>query len=201
MCEFINAKKNKMKKISFKMMILSVVFMTNLSSCKKDSTKPTDNHEHNESELITTLELKFSGKGSLGFDTTFVVSFNDPDGDGGNAATQFDTIHLLKNSTYNVEVTLLDKSKTPADTISNEVLKEANDHLFFYSSNPIGLVNIVITDKDGNNKNLGLKSSWVTSNPGSGKVKVKLMHQSGVKDGISEIGDTDVEVDFILQVR
>ena len=170
-------------------------------SCKKDDLKPTDDHDHNDSELITTLELKFSGKGVLGNDTTFVVTFNDPDGDGGNAATQFDTIHLLKNSSYNVELTLLDKSKTPADTISNEVLEEANDHLFFYSSNPTALVNVLITDKDSNNKNLGLKSTWTTTNAGSGKVKVKLMHQPGVKDGTSETGDTDVEVDFQVNVN
>ena len=170
-------------------------------SCKKDDVKPTDAHDNNDSELITTLELKFSGKGVLGKDTTFVVMFNDTDGDGGNIPTQFDTIHLLKNSTYNVELTLLDKSKTPADTISNEVLEEANDHLFFYSSNPTDLVNVLITDKDSNNKNLGLKSTWTTTNTGSGKVKVKLMHQPGVKDGTSATGDTDVEIDFQVNVK
>ena len=170
-------------------------------SCKKDEVKPADPTPPNENELITTLELKFSGKGVLGNDTTFVVTFNDPDGDGGNAPTQFETIHLLKNSTYKVEVTLLDKSKTPAETISNEVLAEANDHLFFYSSNPTGLVDVLITDKDSNGKNLGLKSTWTTTNAGSGKVKVKLMHQPGVKDGTSATGDTDIEVDFQVNVK
>ena len=46
-------------------------------SCKKDDLKPIDTHDHNDNELITTLELKFSGKGVLGNDTTFVVMFND----------------------------------------------------------------------------------------------------------------------------
>jgi len=191
-----------MKRKMFKPFMFALgAFSLVVVSCKKDDLKPTDDHVHNDSELITTLELKFSGKGVLGNDTTFVITFNDPDGDGGNAPTQFDTIHLLKNSTYNVALTLLDKSKTPADTISNEVLEEANDHLFFYSSNPSGLVNVLITDKDSNNKNLGLKSTWTTTNVGSGKVKVKLMHQPGVKDGTSETGDTDVEVDFEVNVK
>jgi hypothetical protein len=191
-----------MKKKMFKPFMLALGALSLVvASCKKDDVKPTDDHDHNDSELITTLELKFSGKGKSGADTTFVVTFNDPDGDGGKVATQFDTINLLKNSSYNVEVTLLDKSKTPADTISNEVLEEANEHLFFYSSNPIGLVNVAITDKDGNGKNLGLKSTWTTTNAGSGKVKVKLMHQPGVKDGTSATGDTDVEVDFQVNVN
>ena len=167
-------------------------------SCKKDEVKPAEPTPPNDSELITTMELHFTDSLS---GNTFKVVFNDPDGDGGNAATQFDTIHLLKNSSYKVELTLLDKSKTPADTISNEVLEEANDHLFFYSSNPVGLVNVLITDKDSNGKNLGLKSTWTTSNAGSGKVKVKLMHQPGVKDGTSEIGDTDVDIDFQVNVK
>ena len=191
-----------MKKITFKpiMLVIGALSLV-VVGCKKDDVHPTDDHEHNESELITTLELKFSGKGKVNKDTTFVVTFDDPDGDGGNSPTKFDQINLLKNTDYTVELLLLNKSKTPYDTISNEVLEEADDHLFFYSSNPLDLVNVTITDKDGNGKNLGLKSTWKTNNVGSGKVKVKLMHQPGVKDGKSEVGDTDVEVDFPVIVR
>ena len=168
-------------------------------SCKKDEVKPAEPTPPNESELITTMELHFTDSLS---GNTFKVVFNDPDGDGGNAPTQFDTIHLLKNSTYKVEVTLLDKSKTPADTISNEVLEEANDHLFFYSSNPTSLVNVKIEDKDSNGKNLGLKSTWKTSKDSNkGKVKVKLMHQPGKKDGTSANGDTDIDIDFQVNVK
>ena len=168
-------------------------------SCKKDEVKPAEPTPPNESELITTMELHFTDSLS---GNTFKVVFNDPDGDGGNAPTQFDTIHLLKNSTYKVEVTLLDKSKTPAETISNEVLAEANDHLFFYTSNPVGLVNVLITDKDSNGKNLGLKSTWTTSKDANkGKVNVKLMHQPGKKDGTSATGDTDIDIDFQVNVK
>ena len=192
-----------MKKRMFKPFMLALGALSLVVvSCKKDEVKPTDTHEHNDGELITTLELKFSGKGKVNKDTTFVVTFDDPDGDGGNSPIKFDQINLLKNSTYKVEVTLLDKSKTPADTISNEVLEEANDHLFFYSSNPTGLVNVKIEDKDSNGKNLGLKSTWKTSKDSNkGKVKVKLMHQPGVKDGTKATGDTDVEVDFQVNVN
>ena len=70
-----------MKKGMFKPFMLALgAFSLVVVSCKKDAAKPTDNHDHNDSELITTLELKFSGKGVLGNDTTFVVIFNDTDG-------------------------------------------------------------------------------------------------------------------------
>ena len=191
-----------MRKVSFKSIMLALgVLSLVVVGCKKDEVKPTDNHEHNDVELITTLELKFSGKGVVNNDTTFVVTFDDPDGDGGNSPIKLDQINLLKNTDYSVELTLLDKSKTPYDTISNEVLEEADDHLFFYSSNPVNLLNITITDKDSKNRNLGLRSNWKTNTVGSGKVKVKLMHQPGVKDGKSEVGDTDVEVEFPVVIK
>ena len=191
-----------MRKVSFKSIMLALGALSLVVvGCKKDAVKPTDLHEHNDGELITTLELKFSGKGVFNDDTTFVVTFDDPDGDGGNTPIKLDQINLLKNTDYSVELTLLDKSKTPYDTISNEVLEEADDHLFFYSTNPVNLVNISITDKDSKNKNLGLRTNWKTNVAGSGKVKVKLMHQPGVKDGKSEVGDTDVEVEFPVVIK
>lgn len=192
-----------MRKVSFKSIMLALGALSLVVvGCKKDAVKPADDHEHNDGELITTLELKFSGKGVVNDDTTFVVTFDDPDGDGGNAPIKLDQINLLKNTDYSVELTLLDKSKTPYDTISNEVLEEADDHLFFYSSNPVNLLNITITDKDSKNRNLGLRSNWRTNTAaGSGKVKVKLMHQPGVKDGKSEVGDTDVEVEFPVVIK
>ena len=191
-----------MRKVSFKSIMLALGALSLVVvGCKKDEVKPTDVHEHNDVELITTLELKFSGKGVVNKDTTFVVTFDDPDGYGGNAPIKRDQINLLKNTEYSVELTLLDKTKTPYDTISNEVLEEADDHLFFYSSNPVNLLNITITDKDSKNRNLGLRSNWKTNTVGSGKVKVKLMHQPGVKDGKSEVGDTDVEVEFPVVIK
>jgi len=191
-----------MRKVSFKSIMLALGALSLVVvGCKKDDAKPTDVHDHNDVELITTLEMKFSGKGVVNKDTTFVVTFDDPDGDGGNAPIKLDQINLLKNTDYSVELTLLDKSKTPYDTISNEVLEEADDHLFFYSSNPVDRLNITITDKDSKNRNLGLKSNWKTNAEGSGKVKVKLMHQPGVKDGKSEVGDTDIEVEFPVVIQ
>jgi hypothetical protein len=192
-----------MRKVSFKSIMLALGALSLVVvGCKKDEVNPTDVHEHNDGELITTLELKFSGKGVVNKDTTFVVTFDDPDGDGKDPI-KFDQINLLKDTDYSVEVTLLDKSKTPYDTISNEVLEEADDHLFFYSSTPVDLFEyITIEDKDSKLRALGLRSIWKTKpDVGSGTVKVKLMHQPGLKDGKSEVGGTDVEVEFPVVIK
>ncbi|MFN5444435.1 MAG: hypothetical protein ACK48V_09425 [Crocinitomicaceae bacterium] len=170
-------------------------------SCKKDDTTPVDNHEHDESELITTVQLNFSGKGISGNDTTFTVSFDDPDGTGGNKPTSFDTIRFAANKTYTCDLILLDKSKNPVDTISNEVKEEADEHLFFFTPSNSDALSVTINDKDSKGRNLGLKTSWVTKKATNGTLKVKLMHQPGVKDGTSANGDTDVEIDFPLVIK
>jgi len=170
-------------------------------SCKKDDKKPDDHHHDHENELITTVKLNFSGKGISGNDTTFTVSFDDPDGTGGNKPIAFDTIRFLANKTYSCDLILLDKSKNPIDTISNEVKEEADEHLFFFTPSNKDALSISINDKDTKGRNLGLKTSWVTSKATTGTVKVKLMHQTGVKDGVSATGNTDVEVDFPLVIK
>jgi hypothetical protein len=180
---------------------LSGLLVALIIGCKKDTTKPQDNVQTEENELITTVKLQFSGKGQSGNDTTFTVLFDDPDGEGGNKPLAFNTIHLSKNNVYQVELSLLDKSKTPIDTISNEVLEKGTEHLFFYTPSDLNLASILITDKDTAGKNLGLKTTWTTKNAGTGKVKVILMHQPGVKDGVSSVGSTDVEVDFPMVIE
>ena len=186
-----------------KFKILGMALLTGLLvvSCKKDDKKPDDHHHDHENELITTVKLNFSGKGISGNDTTFTVSFDDPDGAGGNKPISFDTIRFAANKTYTCDLILLDKSKNPVDTISNEVKEEADEHLFFFTPSNKDALTVTINDKDSKGRNLGLKTSWVTKSAATGTVKVKLMHQPGVKDGTSATGDTDVEVDFPLVIK
>ena len=116
--------------------VFGVVALSSLMlvSCKKDDKNPDDHHHDHENELITTVQLNFSSKGISGNDTTFTVSFDDPDGTGGNKPTSFDTIRFAANKTYTCDLILLDKSKNPVDTISNEVEEEGADHMFFFNS-------------------------------------------------------------------
>ncbi|MFM7858821.1 MAG: hypothetical protein ACKO96_44580, partial [Flammeovirgaceae bacterium] len=87
-----------------------------------------------------------------------VFEWRDLDGDGGNPA-QIDTIKIQQQKTFNVSILLLDESKSPIDTISNEVLEEGVDHMFFFTH---AVVNISssITDSDSNGLGIGLQSKW-----------------------------------------
>lgn len=171
------------------------------TACKKDEDiKPVTPPVTNQQELITTVKLTFTDSANTSSVSTF--TFNDPDGDGGAAPT-IDTIILAPNKTYLVSVLLLDATKTPVDTISNEVLEEANDHMLFYNHAGVGITTSYL-DQDTNNPPLpiGLSTKWKTNaTTASGTSQVILKHQPGVKNGTMTPGDTDVDVVFPSRIQ
>lgn len=191
-----------------------------LSGCKKDKNEPAPedpNPPANENELITTMKV-------LLHDTTthadYTYVFSDVDGPGGNPATfggtnQSDSvININVNHVYTCSILLLDETKSPADTISNEVEEEAVDHMFFFNSlSPLGapysvylnnsMTTIKYLDLDANNRGIGLSTLWTAPSMPMAKapLTVELKHQPGVKDGTYAPGETDIQVNFKLQVN
>ena len=191
-----------------------------LGSCKKDKNEPQPENPTppaNTGEVITTMKLIFTDTLTQ---NTFTNVVKDPDGDGGQSFTQYDSIITLNpNSTYQLSILLLDESKNPVDTISNEVLEEGADHMFFFtpntilnSSNPYTILhsgsgtNIKYTDLDNAStpRGIGLNTLWSTGNS-TGNTKhnltIKLKHQPGVKDGTEGPGETDIELNFKVIVQ
>ncbi len=176
--------------------IMSIFTLTVLyTSCKKKVTPPPN---PNEEELITTLLLHFTD--SAGVHPSVTSIYKDVDGDGGNNPTQWDTIKLKPNTTYYAEILLLDNTKSPADTISNEVLEEAKDHLFCFTVTNLN-VNVKRTDLDINNLEIGLQSKWYTGANGMGSVQVVLRHQPDIKTGSCALGSSDVDVSFQCKIE
>lgn len=172
---------------------LLVFFLLIVSSCKP-STPP----DPNEEELISSVVLHFVDSSGTEADRTFI--FRDLDGDGGAAPERFDTIALTQNKTYWANLYFLDETKSPNDTISNEVLAEANDHLVCYTSSGLTLP-IVILDKDANNLPLGLSTKWQTGSLGMGSLRLQLRHQPGNKNGSCMPGSSDIDLSFDLKVQ
>lgn len=188
-----------MKNINMKISALLLAsFMVVFASCKKDEDDPKNPTDPNDSELITTFKLIMTDSAGVLPEQTFV--FRDIDGDGGQAPTEFDTITLAPNTTYLAEILLLNESVSPADTISNEVAEEANDHQFFFLNTGVN-VTVTYLDSDSNGLPLGLNTKWVTGSAGSGTSRITLKHQPGIKDGTQAPGETDVELLFQLRVN
>ncbi len=189
----------KMKRSKVALWLLSPIALAiAISGCKKDEDLvQVPAPDQNEAEVITTFTITLTDVG--GVQPTVSATFKDLDGDGGDPPTVFDTIVLAPSTTYSAEILLLNESETPADTISNEVLAEDDEHLFCFT--PSGAnVNITRTDTDGTYE-VGLQSQWVTGTASDGTTNIVLKHQPGVKDGTCSPGETDIELDFVTKIQ
>lgn len=189
--------KNARKSLRLSLLMGSVVVLT-LSSCKKDEDLVTvPPPDQNEGELITTMKVMFEDVSQV--QPTTSATFQDLDGDGGNSPGIFEDIELAPNTTYTASILLLNETESPTDTISNEVLEEASDHLFCFA--PSGAnVTITRTDTDGVYE-VGLESEWTTGAVSTGSTRITLKHQPDVKDGTCAPGETDVEINFVTKIQ
>ena len=194
---------------------------TAFTSCKKDKKdEPTPEAPAppvNQGELITTMKVTLHDT-TTHTNTTYV--FSDLDGPGGNPAifggsNQSDSvITILSNHVYEATILLLDQTKNPVDTISNEVLAEGIDHMFFFNNiAPSGapysvylsnsMTTIKYLDLDVNNRGIGLSTLWIAPSMMMNKapLTIELKHQPSVKDGSYTPGETDIQVGFKLKVN
>lgn len=217
------------KHVRYFIYIAPLALALTLMACKKDkkAAPPASEPEvPNETEVITTLQLHLTDSVT---GAVAMYQFRDLDGPGGQpayygptAATQSDSVFTLApNTTYYGRVVILDETKTPADSTSNEVLSEGQDHMLFYSNggntvvnsgNPYtvqlngSLITIRYLDLDNGTpqRGIGLRTRWRTA-AATGATKfplnITLRHQPEVKDGTYAPGETDVSVDFKYRVN
>jgi hypothetical protein len=184
-----------MKKFNL-IILFAVLCVFGLSSCLKSNTE-----EENDNEIITTMEVHLTPAGG----NEIIYKFDDPDGPGGNAATQ-DVITLLPSKTYAVRVVLLDKTKNPVDVITDEVREEAVDHRFYYEPSSGSNITVSNLDNDANGVPVGITSTWATGAAAGGTLKITLRHY---ENGGKMAGDlvnstnssTDAEVNFTTRIQ
>ena len=180
---------------NFKILFIALaVIALSFSSCRKD---PED---VNEEEVITTLNYILTGGGS-----TVTLSFQDLDGDGGDAPTVTgDT--LAANTTYAGSLELL--NEVEGEDITEEIEEEDEDHQFFFQTT--GDINVAYDaeDVDADGNPVGLQNILTTGAAGDGTVTVILRHEpdkggDGVADGdiTNAGGETDIEVTFDVTVQ
>jgi hypothetical protein len=163
---------------------------------KPEAPKPTANPK----EVITTVKLFMED--TLGNET--VATWRDADGDGPGVPV-ITGLTLKAGMHYDGEVLLLDESKSPVDTISKEILREAKAHQFFYT--PQGDVStrleIEREDKDANNQPFGMiiHVDVTAGSAATGSLKVVLKHYDGIdKSTNPTVGETDVEAVFPVTI-
>lgn len=170
-----------------------------------------DPNEANEEEVITTVELTFTGG-----DETFTAVWSDIENDG---SALVDDIGLLADTTYTVDVRFLNELEDPAEDITEEVEDESDQHQVFFTGTAVddGLLTATYDDTDANGLPVGLSWTLDTGAAGTGDLVVTLQHLPPVDDaaqkedgladqaatnGVSSLpGDADVNVSFAVTVE
>jgi hypothetical protein len=179
------------------------LFIFCLVSCiHGDEIEPAD-----DNELITTVKLVFTPLDDEDDDeggVPLVFYWKDYEGDG--VVDRLDPIVLNDNTQYDLQVQLLDETKSPKVDISKAILEEADVHLFVYKILPASLLKVSIKDRDSKGLAIGLRADARTGPRGDGKIRVILKHQppvngQSVKNGQEEPGSSDVDVEFKLSIK
>ena len=167
-------------------------------------------------ELITQVRLTFTPNGG---GAAIVASANDPDGQGIQPVQVDVPIVLNASTSYALSISLINDLANPSDPeydISDEVLEEAEEHMFFFSwtnnvfADPVGNGNIDnradpmnYDDDDSDGLPLGLTTSWTTAEVSSGNFRVVLKHQPDLKTASSDAntGETDLDITFPITIE
>lgn len=191
---------------------LTIVFTSTIlafSSCKKDD--PKNPVATNPQEVLTTVIINgYYQNDSNNLKHQFSYKWEDLDGDGGNTPT-IDTLVLDTGITYHCQVLILDKTKTPFDTVSFEIEEKKNEHQFFYtpSAGLIGKFSTEILDFDDNNPKLpvGLSFNLSTKSNQSyalallGTLNVVLSHYDGIPKNTSKSPESDIDINFPIKLK
>lgn len=202
-----------MKSYIYSFVILSMTIGILTSCDDEDPVIP------NEEELITTVILEFEDEQGNHFD----FSFEDLDGDGGNAPVIMTEV-LVTNTTYHAHIEFLnelaeeeeeddnhddgddDHGHEHGEDVTEEIREEAEDHQVFYilSSSVDATVQYEDDDVDMNGNPIGLEAIFTTGDASTGTLTVVLRHEpKKPNDGTlaDAGGETDIEVefDFVIQ--
>lgn len=191
---------------------LTIVFTSTIlafSSCKKDD--PKNPIATNPQEVLTTVIINgYNQNDSNNLNYQFNFKWEDLDGDGGTVTT-IDTLVLDTGIEYHCQVLILDKTKTPFDTVSFEIEEKKNEHQFFYvpSASLIGKWSTEILDFDDNNPKLPVGLNFILSTksnqnyalPFLGTLNMVLSHYDGVPKTTEKSNESDIDINFPVKLK
>lgn len=191
-----------MKNNIIKYATIAALAAVSFTACKKDKVAtPTPV----EQELITTVKLIVTD--GAGFNKTFVYKVENGFGSTSQGTITKDSVLLMPNKSYNVEVQLLNEKSSPAEDVTAEVKNENTEHLFLYQSNPAsGAGSLVFSDgnKDDNGNAFNQTGKFKTDAAGNGTLTITLKHQPTNKAATTPDaagGETDVEAIFNVKLQ
>ncbi len=184
---------------TIKILSMSLVATALFVSCSNDDSNPV-----NEEEVITTLTATLTGGGQ-----TITLTSRDLDGaEGPNAPVITVSGDLRASTNYTGTLDLLNEAATPAESITEEIQEEAEDHQFFFNASNALATFGYAAPNDGNGHPVGLNFTVTTgATAGTGTLTIILRHEpnkngEGVAAGniANAGGETDIQVSFPITV-
>ena len=186
-----------------------------------EASEMLDGHNENPNEVMTTLRLTFS---PLTGEESFSVSWADPEL---SPHPHVDEIVLQYGRTYRVDLEVFNELEIPVEDITPEIQDEMDEHQVFFTgnavegpsttTNPDAIIQQLYDDVDNYGYPIGLESTIVSTNTGSGVLSIQLRHLPMLKgallksDGLASLmanegeeampGSTDIRVDFNISVQ
>ncbi|RYD55209.1 MAG: hypothetical protein EOP56_16820 [Sphingobacteriales bacterium] len=190
-----------MKRNNLYIVFAFITLISVFASCNKKVEVP----EPEEQELITTVKLNVTN--AKGFNQSFSYRVENGFETPTPGLVTKDSLILDTNTSYNVEIQVLNEKENPAENITSEVIAEKDEHLFLYESNPTsGAGSIAITDgsKDNAGKPFNHTVGFKTTASGTGTMTVTLKHQPTDKAAATPAaagGETDMQAVFNVRIR
>lgn len=197
-----------MKSIVLKNIAFVILVAATVVSCSKQDSAldPVSNLDVHEEELITTVSLLITN--STGFAKTFSYKVENGVGSAMPIAPVVDDIVLDANTEYYITIDILNESVDPTEDVTEEIVAESNDHLFFFESKPSGGNNGEIVFLNGNKDNNGEPFNRTgiinTKGSGQGELIVTLKHKPVNKNAITPDaagGETDAVAVFPVSLN
>lgn len=125
----------------------ALIFTFTFSSCKKNKNDPEPETPppvigENDPEVVTTLRIYIWDSITNTALAGSPFTFKDPDGDGGQPGAFLNSgadslINFAANTIYKTRVVILDETKNPVDSTSNDIaMDEGYEHMLFYNGDP-----------------------------------------------------------------
>lgn len=174
-----------------------------LTNCKKKGLPELVN----EVETFTNVKIVLVPEG--GGDTV-TLELEDLDANGPNAPVKSVSGPFTANTTYNASVSFLDETQRPVYNLTEEIIKERDEHqLFFQVNKDIATFTYEGTyGLDSNGYPFGLNFKMKTGAANTGNLTVTLIHKPvkdarGVRGGdlTNAGGETDFETFFPIVIR
>ena len=178
----------------------SILSLLTVAACNRDDTP-----EPVEQELITTIRLIVTD--TAGTARTFNYRVENGFGSTSPGSLRVDSVVLPASAApYNVEVRVLNETVQPAEDVTDEIIAERDEHLFFFAvSGTIGMPLPAITLGNGSTDNTGRPFNQTLKlnapSVGSGQIIVRLLHEPTDKNNSTHPGgETDAEAVFPYRI-